>query len=163
MYTFFKDMIFLRVMGYLFTVLIILIIVMLIMLLIWKKFGHYKTAKRFCKNFLKERFWKKHMHGLVYLFFLPTMVIGLMKMRNYESASGNAFEGFSIFCSYVFMIAMLIAIIYFTYKAVKLFRDNPSTCLMIQKGYDYISSQEVIHDENGIYYFSIEGTSNATN
>lgn len=50
---------------------------------------------------------------------------------------------------------MLVGISFFTYKVIRLLKDNPSTCLMIQKGYDYISNQEIILDNNEIYKFNI--------
>ena len=123
-YTFIGDLIFLRSQGFLFTVLLVLIAILLVMVVLWKR--KVAAAKKFCKTFVKETFWKKYLHGFVYLFFLPCFVIGLMKMRNYTA--DTAIEGFSIFCSYLFMIPMLVTVIYFIYKVFRLLRDHPQTC-----------------------------------
>lgn len=52
MYTFFGDMIFLRTMGFLYTLLLTLLLVFGIMALLWKK-GKWKNAKQYAKNYLK--------------------------------------------------------------------------------------------------------------
>ena len=124
MYTFFGDMIFVRTQGFLFTVLLVIAVVLLIMLALWKK--KVNIAKPYCKKFLKETFPKKYIHGFVYLFFLPCFMIGLMKTHNYLAA--NPLEGFSIFCSYLFMIGFLAVAVYFAYKIFKLVRNHPDTC-----------------------------------
>lgn len=88
LYTIFGDMIFVRTLGHLFLMVLILIFIMVVMLIIWKKGPErFKSAKKFCKTFLKETFWKKHLHGLIYLFFMPVMLIGLMKMWDYTTNS----------------------------------------------------------------------------
>ena len=99
-FSIFGDTIFVRNFGHLLIILLILILTMAVMLLIWKKGPErFKTAKKFCKTFVKETFWKKHLHGLIYLFFMPVMIIGLMKIRNYATTS--AIENFS--CCFCFI------------------------------------------------------------
>lgn len=88
----------------------------------------------------------------MYLFFFPTILIGLMKMRNYKTST--AIEGFSIFSSFLFMIPMIATPIYFAYKIFRLIRDHPATFEMLKKAYRYICSREHILDENSIYYFT---------
>jgi hypothetical protein len=51
-FTFFGDMIFLRTMGFLYTIVLILAFVLLIMVALWKK-GIWKAAKKYCKNYVK--------------------------------------------------------------------------------------------------------------
>lgn len=138
LYTFFGDMVFLRTMGFLYTIVLVVAIVSAAMALLWKK-GKWKTAKEFCKNYLKETLIKRDLNGYVYLFFFPTFVIGLAKMRNYSA--GTPIEGFSIFSSLLFMGLMIAVVVYFAYKVFRLMRDNPTTCSMIKKGYDYITSR----------------------
>lgn len=85
----FGDMIFVRTLGHLFWMLIVLIIVMLVMLIIWKKGPEkIKGVKKYCKTFVKETFWKKHLHGFIYLFFLPVVLISLMKMKDLSTTTG---------------------------------------------------------------------------
>lgn len=136
-FTFFGDMVFLRTMGYLYTVLLVLVVVILLCLLFWKK--KFKYVKPYAKKFLKETFWHKHLHGLVYVLFLPTFIVGLMKMRDYTAST--AIQGFSIFSSYLFMLPMLAVPIFFTVKVVKLVKNYPTTCKMLNKGYEYICGQ----------------------
>lgn len=52
LYTFFGDMVFLRTMGFLYTVLLVIMVVVAVMALLWKK-GKWKTIKAFCKGYLK--------------------------------------------------------------------------------------------------------------
>lgn len=52
MFTFFGDMMFLRTMGFLYTIVIFLAVVLLVMLALWKK-GIWKTVKKYCKNYIK--------------------------------------------------------------------------------------------------------------
>jgi len=54
-------------------------------------------------------------------------------MRGYSEDSATA--GFSIFSSFLFMIAMFIVPIYFSVKIYKLLKNHPITCKMINKGY----------------------------
>lgn len=84
MFTFFGDMIFLRTMGFLFTIVLVLLLVFGVMALLWKK-GKWKGAKQFCKDYLREVLPKRDLHGYIYLFFLPILVISFMKMRSYKS------------------------------------------------------------------------------
>ena len=149
-YNFFGDMVFVRNMGYLYTILLVLVVFMLILLLIWKK--KIGNAKPWAKRFLKETFWFKHLHGMVYVLWLPTFCFGLVKMRDYSTST--PLEGFSIFSSFLFMIPMLILPIYFSVKVYRLIRDHPTTVQMLSKGYSYITKQEVVLDENSIYYFT---------
>ena len=60
-------------------------------------------------------------------------------MRGYSEDSATA--GFSIFSSFLFMIAMFIVPIYFSVKIYKLLKNHPTTCKMINKGYEYIVKQ----------------------
>ena len=151
-FNFFGDMIFLRNMGYIYTVLLVLVVFMLVLLFLWKK--KIGNAKPWSKRFLKERFWFKHLHGLVYVLWLPTFCLGLVKMRNYTSTT--PIEGFSIFSSFLFMLPMFAAPIVFAVKVYRLVRDHPVTCQMISKGYDYIAKQEIVMDSNPIYYFTYD-------
>lgn len=73
-------------------------------------------------------------------------------MRDYSTKT--AIEGFSIFSSFVFMIFMLAVPIYFAYKLFRLMRDNPTTCSMIKKGYEYMTTREEVLQENPIYFFT---------
>lgn len=73
-------------------------------------------------------------------------------MRNYTTTS--PIEGFSIFSSYVFMIPMIIVPIYFMVKIFRLMRNNPTTCSMLKKGYEYITSRDAVLEENSIYFFT---------
>lgn len=52
MYTFFGDMVFLRTLGFLYTLLIVFGVAVLIMVILWKK-GKWKTLKQFSKTYLK--------------------------------------------------------------------------------------------------------------
>lgn len=45
-------MIFLRTMGFLYTVLLVMVVVFVTMLLLWKK-GKWKSVKAVCKTYLK--------------------------------------------------------------------------------------------------------------
>lgn len=130
MYTFFGDMIFVRSQGFLLTVLVVLGCVLLVMLLLWRRKVGF--ARKFCKKFLKETFWKEYVHALVYLFFLPCFVIGMMKMRAYAASTtpgeSTSVLGFSIFLSYVFMVTFLGTVIYFAIKIFRLMRRHPDTC-----------------------------------
>lgn len=51
-FTFFGDMIFVRTMGFLYTILLVMVVVFVVMLLLWKK-GKWKNIKAFCKSYLK--------------------------------------------------------------------------------------------------------------
>lgn len=73
---------FLRIMGYLYVLLAILVVFMLVLLLLWKR--KVKFAKGYAKRFLKETFWFKHLHGIVYVLWVPTFMVGLIKMRGYS-------------------------------------------------------------------------------
>ena len=150
LYSFFGDMIFLRTMGYLYTILVVLIVVMLILLLLWKR--KVKFAKSYAKKFLKETFWYKHLHGLVYVLWWPTFIVGMIKMKDYTSST--PIEGFSIFSSFLFMLSMAVFPIFLTIKLFRLVRNHPQTMKMLNKAYEYISKQEIVLDENSKYYFT---------
>lgn len=82
---------------------------------------------------------RRDLHGLVYLFFLPTLTISFMKIRDYNAKT--AIEGFSIFSSWLFMIPMIALPIYYAYKIFKLVREYPTTYAMLKKAYEYIGSR----------------------
>jgi hypothetical protein len=52
MFTFFGDMVFLRTMGFLFTIILVYLVVLAAMVLLWKK-GKWKGVKQFCKGYIK--------------------------------------------------------------------------------------------------------------
>lgn len=78
-----QDSAFLRVMGHLYFVLICLVIVLAIIFILSKK-NPNKQFKKWCKTFIRETFWRKHLHGLISLFFLPVFVIAIFNMPLYS-------------------------------------------------------------------------------
>lgn len=51
LFSYFGDMIFLRTMGFLYTIVLIMLVVFGVMVILWKK-GKWKNVKQYCKNFL---------------------------------------------------------------------------------------------------------------
>jgi hypothetical protein len=51
LFSYFGDMIFLRTMGFLYTIVLIMLVVFGVMAILWKK-GKWKNVKQYCKNFL---------------------------------------------------------------------------------------------------------------
>lgn len=144
----FGDLMFLRNMGYLYTLLVVVVVMMLIMLILWK--CKVKNVKKYCKVFVKEKFWNVHLHGMVYVLWLPTFMIGFIKMR--DLAGESSLEKFSIFSAFLFMGAMLAVPIYFSVRLYRLFKQK-LTFVLLEKAYKYIEEQEIALDENDKYYF----------
>jgi hypothetical protein len=51
LFSYFGDMIFLRTMGFLYTIVLIMLVVFGVMTILWKK-GKWKNVKQYCKNYL---------------------------------------------------------------------------------------------------------------
>jgi hypothetical protein len=101
-------------------------------------------VKKWAKSFLKEIFWKKHLHGLVYILFLPVFMLGVYNMTIYGYLASSALQIFSILSTYLFMVTFLIVVIYFTYKMRKIAKDFPVAYLMMQKAYNFIVYQKTV-------------------
>lgn len=152
-YSILRDFTFLRTMGYLYSFFLVLGIVLITIFVLSKKCWN-KDLKKWAKGFIREYFWKKHLHGIVYLLFLPTLLIGIFNMKSYSAS--QPILGFSIFSSFVFMIPMLIIPIYFAYKIRKITKDYPIAYLMMQKAYNFILNQPIVLISNKIHYFTLE-------
>lgn len=84
------------------------------------------------------------MHGLVYLLFLPTFMLGIFNMKIYNYLGTTSIQIFSILSSWVFMLLFLIITIFFLYRLRKIIKDYPIAYLMIQKGYNFILLQKTV-------------------
>lgn len=142
-YSVMQDSSFLRVLGHLYFILMMLGIVMAIIFILSKKCFN-KTLKKWCKEFIREIFWKKHLYAIVSLFFLPVFLIGIFNMGLYSYFRSQAVQGFSIFSSYLFMIALLVPIVYWVYKIRKIVKTHPIIYLMLQKAYNFILYQDTV-------------------
>lgn len=154
-YSIMQDASFLRIFGHLYTILIVLVVYLVVILVLSKK-SPTKEVKKWAKSFIKETFWKKHLHALVYLFFLPVLAFWIFDMRLYSYLGTSSVQSFSIFSSFIFSILFLIAIVVFCYKLRKIAKDSPTTYLMIQKAYNFIVYQKIVKIDNKNNYFKHE-------
>lgn len=149
-YSILKDFIFLRSMGHLYFILVVLVIFLLIVFGFSKKFFN-KSVKSWCKNFIREKFWKKYLFAIVNVLFLPVFLMGLISLKSYNIKTGISI--FSIFSSWLFMIVLFAVVCYFIYKLRRLSTDSPVTYLMLQKAYNFIAFQKVILIKNENNHF----------
>lgn len=112
-YSVLKDLTFLRTMGHLYFILVVLAVFVLMTLLFSKKFFN-KKVKVWCKGFIKEKFWKKYLFGLINILFLPVFLMGLISMK--DVTVKTPIQGFSIFSACLFIVGFLIIIGYFIFK-----------------------------------------------
>lgn len=111
-YSVMQDSAFLRVMGHLYLLLALFLASVALIWAMSKKLPH-KEGKKWAKDWLKETFWRKHLHGLTYLFFLPVFAWGIFNMRLYKYLGSSSISIFSIVSSYLFMGLLLSAVVYF--------------------------------------------------
>lgn len=130
-------------MGSIYFILMMLVIVLVIIGVLSKKSPH-KEIKKWAKSFIRERFWRVHLHGFVYILFLPVFFLGIYNMSIYSYLGTSFIQVFSIMSTYIFMIAFLAAIVYFTYKIWKIVKEYPVAYLMIQKAYNFIIYQKTV-------------------
>jgi hypothetical protein len=142
-YSLMQDGAFLRVLGCLYFVLLMLVIFLLFALLLSKKSPN-KEIKKWSKSFLREYFWRKHLHGLVYLFFLPVFLLGIFDMRIYAYLGTAPVQIFSIISSYVFMLVALVFALHALYRLRCIVKDYPVAYLMMQKAYNFILLQKTV-------------------
>jgi hypothetical protein len=112
-YSVLKDLTFLRTMGHLYFILIVSLIFVLVTLILSKKFFN-KRVKNWCKGFIRERFWKKYLFGLINVLFLPVFLMGLVSMK--DLTVKTPIQGFSIFSSWLFIVGFLVITGYFIFK-----------------------------------------------
>ncbi len=154
-YSLMQDAAFLRVLGSLYFIVVMLIVI-LIFIGILSKRSPTKEIKKWAKHFLRELFWKKHVHGLIYILFLPVFLLGIYDMSIYNYLGSSFIQIFSIISSFLFMITFLIVVIYFAYKMRKIVKEYPIAYLMIQKAYNFILYQKTVLVENQNHYFTHE-------
>lgn len=81
------DLIFLRTMGFIYVIMVILIVVLIVIFIFSKKMPEFMKnygLKKWAKRFIRETFWKKHLHGLMYFLFLPVLLFSVMGIREYS-------------------------------------------------------------------------------
>lgn len=148
-----QDASFLRVLGPIYFIVLFLVVVLITIGVLSKKAPN-KEVKKWAKTFLRERFWRVHLHGLVYFFFLPVFVLGIYNMTIYSYLGTSFIQIFSIMSTYIFMITFLVVLVYFAYKVRKIAKDFPVAYLMIQKAYNFIVYQKTVLVENGNHHFT---------
>lgn len=75
-------------------------------------------------------------------------MFGIFNTQLYSYLGTDPVQMFSIFSSFLFMIAFLIPIIYWAYKLRMTIKQHPMVYLMIQKAYNFILLQETVLIEN---------------
>lgn len=110
--------------------------------------------KKWAKEFLRESFWKKHMHGLIYVWFLPVFALGVYNMTIYGYLANSFIQIFSILSTYLFMVTFIVVVVYFAYKMRSIAKDYPIAYLMIQKAYNFILYQKTVLIENNNHHFT---------
>ena len=101
-----------------------------------------KSVKKWAKGFFFETFWKKHLHGIVYILFLPILVVTIFGLRLYPYFDTSAIHGFSIFSSWLFMVAVLVFLVVAAYKLRTWITSHPTMYLILRKAYNFIQFQE---------------------
>lgn len=75
-------------------------------------------------------------------------MFGIFNMQLYSYLGTDAIQRFSIFSSFLFMLAMLVPIVYMAYRLRLTIKQHPNVYLMIQKAYNFILLQETVLIEN---------------
>ena len=140
-YSLMKDASFLRTLGLLYTIALLIGVVLLITGIFTKK-APTKGVKKWAKTFFRETFWKKHLHGVVYLLFLPVFMLGIFGVRLYAYFPSTAIHGFSIYSSWLYMVAFLVFLVYIAYKLRSWTSSHPTMYLVLRKAYNFIQYQE---------------------
>lgn len=137
-FTLIGDFMFLRNEGYLLTITLILLIFAATMLLLTKNKSIIKdnTKRLKLKRFWKEIILARYIHNLTYILFLPTMFFAFFQMRDYTIYWPVV--GFSIFCSLVYLIIMLLIMTWLMYKTIIFGKKYPVTLEALSKSYNII-------------------------
>ena len=138
-----EDGSFLRVLGPLYFIATMLV-VFIIVVAIFSKKAPNKDIKRWSKSFLREFFWRKHLHGLVYILFFPVFLLGIYNMRLYSYLGTSPIQVFSILNTYIFMILFLVITCHTIYRLRTITKDYPVAYLMLQKAYNFILLQKTV-------------------
>ena len=137
-YSLIGDVLFIRSEGHLLTVsLVLLVFIGIIILLVRNKNIIKDNNNRLkLKKVWKDTILGQCIHSFTYLFFLPILFFAFLQMRDYSASS--AIQGFSIFCSIVYMILALLVVSWLIYRVVSFAKRYPSTMSALSKSYNII-------------------------
>ena len=152
-YSLMEDAAFLRVMGHLYFLLLMIVLFIIIVLILTKK-APSKEIKKGAKQMLRESIWKRHLHGVIYLFFLPVFLFSIYNIRIYSYLATSPMQIYSIINTYIFMTLFLVFVFYCLYKLRRLVIDHPVGYLMLQKAYNFILLQKTVLIENHNHHFN---------